>query len=56
MSSRSSMLIILSAVRSVPVPSLVLLGLLLSMFVRLGKMCLLVSVFSLVPPSQLGRL
>ena len=56
MLSRSSMLIVSSEERSVPVPCLVLPGLLLSLFVRLVRMCRLVSVSFLAPPSLLGRL
>ena len=56
MLSLSFTLIILSAVRSVTVPSLMLLGLLLGMYVRLVKVCVLVSAFFLVPLSLLERL
>ena len=42
----------LNVVRSVPVPSLILLGSLLGMFVRVVRMCLLVSVFFSVPLSR----
>ena len=45
MSSRSFMLIILSVVRTVLVPSFMLLGSLLDMFGLLVRMCHLVSVF-----------
>ena len=47
---------ILSVVRSVLVPSLILLGSLLSMSGLLVKMCLLESVSFLALPSRLGRL
>ena len=56
MSNRSFMLIILSVVRSVLVPSLSLLGSLLSMSGLLVRMCLLACVSFLALPSLFGRL
>ena len=56
MLSLNFMLTISSAVLSVLVLSLMLLGLLLGMFGRLVMMCPLVSVFFLVPLSWSGRL